>query len=225
MEIVPGIHRVDGIRGANSYLAVGESALIVIDTGMPGNGGKIADYLSKLGKKPGDVSYIVLTHSDIDHSGSAAELKALTGARLAVHAADAAGLSGAKSLKKPRGILAPLFGIVRKLIRLQPVKADIILKDGDTIGGYRVVHCPGHTAGSIALYRPGDLIFVGDALRSDSRGNPRLPSSLLSGDMAQALDSVKKISSLEFGILLPGHGAPVIKDASGRVKSLLGLNN
>jgi hypothetical protein len=39
--------------------------------------------------------------------------------------------------------------------------------------------------------------------------------------MAQAMDSVKKIANLEFSVLLPGHGAPVIEEASGKVRSLL----
>ena len=221
MEIVTGVHKIDGIRGANSYLVLNESAIMVVDTGMPGNGRKIADYITKLGKNPNETEYIVLTHSDIDHSGSAAELKAITGAKLAVHDADAAVLTGEIRGEKPEGILAPLFFLMSKIIRFPPVKPDITLKDGDLIGSYRVVYCPGHTAGSISLYHLPDIIFVGDALRSDGNGNPRLPSSLMSLDMDQAIESVKKISNLEFNVLLPGHGAPVIKEAAQKVKSLL----
>lgn len=221
MEIVPGIHIVEGVRGANCYLVTHESAVIVVDTGMPGNGRKIADYITKLGKKPGDISYIVLTHSDIDHSGSAAGLKALSGARLAIHERDAAVLSGDMKTKKARGVLVPLFWLMSKMMQMPRVKADVILKDGDMIGDYRVVHSPGHTGGSIALYRSPDVIFVGDALRSDKLGNPRPPSKMMSADMAQAMDSVKKIANLEFNVLLPGHSAPVTEKASRKVKSLL----
>ena len=220
MEIIPGVHKVDGVRGANSYLVISDSEGIVVDTGMPGNGKNIADYITKLGKKLGDISYIVLTHSDIDHSGSAAELKALTGAKLAVHAVDAAALSGEMRMKRPKGILMPLFWLMSKMIRFHLMKPDVMLKDGDIIGDYKVVHCPGHTGGSISLYHLPDIIFVGDALRSDGKGNPLLPSSVMSLDMVQAIDSVKKISNLEFSVLLPGHGTPVIKEASRKVRNL-----
>jgi glyoxylase-like metal-dependent hydrolase (beta-lactamase superfamily II) len=218
MEIVSGIHLVDGVRGANCYLIIGKSTVMVVDTGMPGNGRKIVDYITKIGKKPGDISFIVLTHADIDHSGSAAELKALSGGKLALHTADAAVLSGEAKGRKPR---TPLFWLISKMMRLPPVKADVILKDSDMIGDYRVVHCPGHTGGSIALYHSPDIIFVGDALRSDKLGNPLPPSKMMSADMAQAVDSAKKIANLEFSVLLPGHGAPVTEEASHKVKSLL----
>jgi len=37
MEIKPGIHLLDGIRGANSYLCITKEGILIIDTGMPGN--------------------------------------------------------------------------------------------------------------------------------------------------------------------------------------------
>ena len=63
---------------------------------MPGNERKIVEYAKKLGMEPGRLSYIILTHPDIDHSGSAAKLKGLTGAKVAIHEADAPRLSGEK---------------------------------------------------------------------------------------------------------------------------------
>ena len=72
-----------------------------------------------------------------------------------------------------------------------------------------------------SLYLPGKVIFVGDALRSDSKGNPKPPSRNFSADIAQAKASLIAISQLEFDILLPGHGAPVIGRASSKLKDLL----
>ena len=58
--------------------------MAVVDTGTPGKEKKVLDYVATLGRKPADVSYIILTHPDADHSGSAAALKRLTGAKLAI---------------------------------------------------------------------------------------------------------------------------------------------
>ena len=75
MEIISGIHKIEGVRGANCYLVITETGMLVIDTGMPGNGNRIKNYIKELGKKPSDINYVVLTHADIDHVGSAAELR------------------------------------------------------------------------------------------------------------------------------------------------------
>ena len=109
MELNSGIHKVDGVRGANCYLVPAADGFYLIDTGMPGNAQKIIQYLKALGKNEKDLHMILLTHSDMDHSGSAAELKRRTGAKLAIHEGDAPSLSGAKELKKVKGVLGLLF--------------------------------------------------------------------------------------------------------------------
>ena len=81
--------------------------------------------------------------------------------------------------KTIKGLLGLLFKLMSPLMRFHPVEPDIILKDNMDIAGFKVIHTPGHTNGSICLYQPGKIIFVGDALRSDSNGNPRPPSKNL----------------------------------------------
>jgi glyoxylase-like metal-dependent hydrolase (beta-lactamase superfamily II) len=221
LEIVSGVHQIDGVHGANSYLVVSKGSILVIDTGLPGNEKRLIEYIEKLGRSWHDVEYIVLTHADPDHSGSAAGLKQMTGAKVAIHEADALSLSGERELKKVSGILSILFKMMLRCMKFQPVKLDMLLKEGDEIGDFRVIHAPGHTVGSICLYQPGRLMFAGDVLRSDSRGNLKLPSKRRTLDMKQTRESVRKIAQLEFNILLPGHGKPVLQNASKMVRMLV----
>lgn len=221
MEITGGIHRIDGVWGANSYLVVTEANMLVIDTGMPGNEKKITKYVETLGKNSSDINYIILTHADIDHIGSAAEMKKMTGAKLAIHAGDAPILSGKSGFKTVRRPLRVIFKLMARLMRFQAVEPDVILQDNAEIDGFKVIHTPGHTDGSICLYQPGKTIFVGDALRSDHKGNPKPPAGNLSADIEQAKASLMAISQLEFDILLPGHGAPVVGEASTKLKNLV----
>ena len=81
MEIAPGVIRFGGIRGANSYGCLTGEGIAVIDTGLPGSGKRILGQIRDLGIDPGQVRQIILTHSDIDHAGSAAELRLTTGRR------------------------------------------------------------------------------------------------------------------------------------------------
>ena len=64
-------------------------------------------------------------------------------------------------------------------------------------------------------------MFVGDALRTDRNRNPILPSVALAFDFEEAKKSVRKIASYEFELLLPGHGPPILADASKKVKELV----
>ena len=86
-----------------------------------------------------------------------------------------------------------------------------MLKDGDTISGLRVMHVPGHTRGSIALYREDGVVFSGDVLLADSSGRIQPPAEALALNPARALASADLIDSLGFTLLLPGHGQPVLR--------------
>jgi hydroxyacylglutathione hydrolase len=223
MEIIPGVHLVNGVRGANCYLVMTGDRLVLIDTGMPGNARKIINYVQGLGKKPSDVEYIVITHADIDHTGSAAELKKITGAKLAIHSGDAAMLSGKQGLKTARGALGVILKVMVRMMRFHPVEPDVLLKADSKLPGLQVIYTPGHTHGSISFYQPGKVIFVGDALRSDKEGRPKPPSRRFSADVMQAKLSLIAVSALEFEVMLPGHGAPVTGNAAGKVKELIKL--
>jgi glyoxylase-like metal-dependent hydrolase (beta-lactamase superfamily II) len=106
-------------------------------------------------------------------------------------------------------------------MRFHPIEPDAILGDDFEIDGFKVIHTPGHTSGSICLYLSDKVIFVGDALRSDSKGNPKPPSAILSADIEQAKASLIAISKLEFDICLTGHGAPIVGNASTKLNNLL----
>ncbi len=180
MKTIDNVDKIENVRGGNSYLIKTDDGLAVIDTGLPGNAENIANYVKESGHRLEEVKYIILTHADIDHTGSVAQLKKLTDASVAIHIDDF------------------------------PVSPDIFLNDGDTIAGFRVIHTPGHTPGSIALYRGDGTMFSGDTLLSDEKGRVKPPANNMSLDYNQALASAEKIKSLHYKNLLTGHGQPVL---------------
>ena len=203
MRVADGIHKVEGVRVANVWLVESEDGLLLVDTGTRfGTSKRVLEAIHDLGHEPSDLRDIVITHYDMDHAGSAAELKRRTGARIAMHELDAPVLAGRERPHK----LPP---VMRALYRLfvRSVTPDRLLRDGDTVGPLRVVHVPGHTPGSIALVRDDGVVFSGDALLSDKEGRVIPPDPRLADDRAQAEASAEAIRALEPKLLLTGHGA------------------
>ena len=81
MEVVQGIHRVDGTRGGNVYLLVDSDSLTLVDAALPFNAGKIRRYIESIGRTVSDVRQVVLTHSHPDHTGSIRRLVRRFGGR------------------------------------------------------------------------------------------------------------------------------------------------
>lgn len=101
---------------------------------------------------------------------------------------------------------ARMFGIPEKV---ENVVVDRFLQDGDTIkigdGELKVIHVPGHSKGSVALYdAKDDFLMSGDALFANSIGRTDLPG----GNHSQLIKSIKeKLLTLpDETIVYPGHG-------------------
>jgi glyoxylase-like metal-dependent hydrolase (beta-lactamase superfamily II) len=217
VEVVEGVHQVDGVN-ANVYVLKNGEELTVVDTGMPWKAGKILTYVRKLGEQPSSISTILLTHCHIDHVGSAHELRKATNAKVAIHADDADFLAGKRALPRPKGVAGSLFRVPSLFLRFFTFRPDIMLTEGDIVAGLKVINTPGHTPGSISLIEPKrELIFVGDTLWY-SEGKIGGPSERFTQDMDQTKLSIKKISELEFDTMLSGHGEPLKSKASERVK-------
>ena len=218
-----GIRQVPGMGFSNAYLVeTDDRSLTLIDTGTPGKAAKVLACLARLGRKPSDISYIILTHPDMDHSGSAAELRRLTGAKLAIGEIDAPRLSGDAKLKDASGLGGLMIGIFGAFSRVERAKPDMLLKDGASVGPLTIIHTPGHTDGSVSVYKPNEAMFVGDLLRTDGSGRLKLASASMSRDMADVRRSVEKLSKLEFAMLLPGHGKPVEEGGSAKMRTFVG---
>jgi glyoxylase-like metal-dependent hydrolase (beta-lactamase superfamily II) len=219
MKITEGIYLIPEMGISNAYLVEDGEKLLVIDTGMPGHAKKIIGYVKSLCKDPRSVETIVLTHPDLDHSGSAAQLKRLTGAKVAIHEADAPRLAGEKPWREAKGAAGLAIRALGLFMKLQPVPPDIALKEGEKLGPLTVLETPGHTNGSISLYKPGIALFSGDALLTSGKGLFQKPSRMLNEE--QAKESIRRMSTLEFEYLMPGHGVPVGGNASKKLKDFV----
>ncbi|MGA2698063.1 MAG: MBL fold metallo-hydrolase [Methanoregula sp.] len=148
-----------------------------------------------------EIDTIVLSHCHFDHTAHVKEIAHMCRAKIAIHRDDAGGLiDDGKSLSMQFGARSP--GIV----------PDIVLSDGDTIGGLTVIHTPGHTPGCICLFSAPDKVLIsGDTVFTDGAfGRYDFP-----GGSRQALaKSLEQLVPLDVEGLYPGHGEPV--DSGGK---------
>lgn len=163
---------------------------IVVDPGGPAS--IILDSARKIGVKK--ITHIVNTHFHVDHIAGNKSLQDATGAPIAIHEADAPGLT-----LTPDEMLA-MFRADRS-----PAPS-VLLKDGDKITfgnkSVEVIHTPGHSPGGIILYFPG-YVITGDTLFVGGVGRTDLPG----GSMQVLRNSiVNRIFTLpEDTVVLPGH--------------------
>lgn len=222
-EVVPGLYQVR-TRGSRVYLVVDER-ITIIDTGSPGSGPRIVEALRALGRSPDEVETIVITHYHIDHVGGLPELQRFLPARTAVHAVEAPYIVSDDPLPNP--FRHPLLARLTEpfLLRQDPgaARVDLALRDGDELpglGGMRIVHAPGHTAGSISIYFPErGVLLVGDAMQYRF-GRLMLPNRLFTQDMRQAAESIRKLAELDYDTLCFSHFRPILRHADKRVREL-----
>lgn len=223
MEIVPGVHMIEGSVGCNTYLII-DDGVTLVDTGLKGNVPHIYHYLEKIGRKPEDIRRIVITHAHLDHINCLYKLKKDTGAIVMASEEDADIVEGKKARHTPSGGFGALFSVLKIYYSYTPVKVDVRLQNGESIDrtfDFKVIALPGHSHGNIGLYSAlKKTLMSSDSVRV-LHGKVALPSARFTDDMTDAMTSLDRMSDLSFDVLLPGHGMPVTADPAGQVRALV----
>lgn len=210
-----------------SLILDAEQGPSLVDTGMPGHHERLETLLGEIGLQLGDIRRIILTHQDLDHIGSAAEIVRRSGALVLAHAADTPYIEGTlKSIRIPPPAMlekmpAPMRAVLER--GAEPVKVDRQLQDGEVLdlaGGVEVVFTPGHTPGHISLYLKRDRVLIaGDAVRAyQGRLLPLVEA--LTPDMPGAIRSVAKLAELDIQTLIAYHGGLVREDLPGQLAAV-----
>lgn len=171
IELAPDVYRIPtmGRSAINSFaLLEPDGSVTLVDAGLKQAPKRIVAALGELGKQPGDVERIVLTHAHYDHAGGAHRLRERTGAPVSVHHDDA----GFARAGEPPPI--DRSSIAARVLAFLPgggwdeIEVDEEIADGqllDVAGGLRVIHTPGHTPGHVSLlHEPSGTLITGDAL-------------------------------------------------------------
>jgi hydroxyacylglutathione hydrolase len=184
--------------------------LSLIDAGLMGKGAYKLESIKESGVALSKIKRIIMTHTHLDHIGCLGELRnAIPHAELWIHENEALPLENGDEktvygMSMFESMCQAQYGIKPGDFRF-PIDRKLAGGEALEIGNatWEVLHIPGHSAGSIALYQPkekilipGDTVYADHAIgRYDLHGasGPQLKSSLL------------LLADLDVTILLPGH--------------------
>ena len=205
MEILKGVHAIESY--ATTTLLV-DDRLILVDTSIDADAGKVLDYLNRIKVKPKDLSSIFITHTHPDHVGGLAALKHGSPAKVAAHRIEAEFIARRRVYDGP-GSPQQHPGT--------PV--DVLLEDGQKHDGLEVIFTPGHTRGSMSLLDPTrSLLIAGDAVNNEAGLKPM--DDRYNIDPKQHRESIKKLTKFRFENAIFGHGAPIKGGAAGKIADL-----
>jgi glyoxylase-like metal-dependent hydrolase (beta-lactamase superfamily II) len=205
------------VNGWQLYVWRDKDSVTLIDTGAPGSGAEILSAVPRIDR-------MVLTHGHIDHSGSAAELRASTGAPVLAGAGDAAAVRTGAALPPPvfEDWEVPIYQRVSANLpdTAPPVPVDRQLVDGDALdfgGGAAVLAIPGHTEGSIAIHLPRhSVLFTGDTIANVGA----VMLGTFNQDRAQTVASFRRLAALDVETACFGHGEPIGSSAGDRIREV-----
>lgn len=158
-----------------------------------------------------EISMLALTHVHPDHQGCAKAICEARGVPLACHEGDLDAMEGRRPVAATNNPGAKAFA---RMWEGPPHKVDRVLREGDEVAGFRVVHAPGHAPGEVIFFRESDRVAIcGDVIRNISYVSLRTrlaePPEELTTDPVENRRSIRKLADLNPSLILPGHGPPV----------------
>lgn len=197
----------------NCYLIEREQECMLIDAGMSKNAKCAATLLkSNFPNKP--LKTVFLTHCHIDHTAGIGILRKYFDFTIIAHEEEKDYIEKEKELPAHKSISGFLTKMVGKMVGVSNLKVDKTVKDNEILYGLKVMHLPGHTRGTIALFEvESQALFCGDIINADKNGSKILPpKEQFAVDYEQALkSSFRMLEEVSPRVILPGHGKPILQ--------------
>jgi glyoxylase-like metal-dependent hydrolase (beta-lactamase superfamily II) len=209
--------------------------MVLVDCGMPGSLPGIKESAMAQNVNIDNLTKVVITHQDIDHTGSLMELKrAFPSILILAETKEIPYINGEKErikAKKSREMYDSLpesqQEMVQAMQRLystyEPVEMDGVICDHDIFpwcGDVEIISTPGHTPGHISLYlHEFKTLISGDALFLQD-GDLVISLPMFTYDMEQAKQSVKKLLDYDIDKIICYHGGVYVGNVKEALKKI-----
>ena len=199
-KVTDNLYQLSGMRAGQVYLII-DGSITLVDTGFENEFDHIAGQLQSMNLKTEDIDNIILTHGHRDHAGSLEQLLESSNGKLYIHR-----------------------GETDIIDKLQNKFSLVILNEGDIIpvlGGFKVIHIPGHTDGLMSLYSPEYKILISGDSIFNNNNQPSLPPVRFNSDTEMFMENVKKLQDYDIEIICPGHGPVIMEKGNDVIDCLL----
>lgn len=210
---------------------------ILVDAGLPNMAEAFKAALDEIGVPLPRLTHIVITHSDMDHIGSIAQLRADAPQKIEVlcHGAERkyvecdvppirltqmeASLANTPEEHRPR--MKALVESLKANYRLFRITVDQTVEDCDALPcGVEVITTPGHTPGHICLYvRELKTLIAGDAMNVEGGRLVSAPR-FTQFDPAAYRQSMLKLTGYDIETVVCYHGGVYSENVNQRIKEI-----
>jgi glyoxylase-like metal-dependent hydrolase (beta-lactamase superfamily II) len=229
VEVARQVWRIPtvGRNLVNSFAFVDDNGSVtLVDCGLAKAPPRIVAGLAAMGKRPADVTRILLTHVHPDHAGGAAELSRQTGADVWMHQGDHPSATAGTIVPKPdqRFLLGRLFGRLPDP-HFEPFQPGPLLNDGDVlpvaggvrVGSWRSETWPGECPG---VWTTRTLV-TGDAMFNFGFRGLSLSPKFLCADFALTQQTVHRLGELDYDVAAFTHGPEMTERPRERIRDFL----
>jgi glyoxylase-like metal-dependent hydrolase (beta-lactamase superfamily II) len=210
----------------NCFLLAGDDgALTLVDAGTKGAPKRMLRALAELGKRPQDVTHLLLSHAHNDHTGGAARVQRETGARTAAHDDEARYVAEGRMPTPDRATRGGrlMARLPRAATGFAPLQVDETFADGAVLplpGDIEVVHTPGHTPGHCSfLHRRSGVLLASDAIFNVR--SLRWPFKNTCTDVRRVRVSAQRLGELDYDVAAFAHGPEVRTGAQAAVRAFV----
>ena len=194
-RVAPGVHTLPGQSLGRVYVLESSDGLTLVDTGLSWRSQNLLSRITRAGYSLQQVRRVLLTHTHADHVGGLRALQLHADVEVITSTENANTLCG----------------------RIRAVGDGDVL--GDLFGGLTVVGTPGHAHGHLSFWLPElGVLFTGDTL--SSLGGLGMPPCRCHADFEQTMCDVERLSRLDAAVICCGHGPPVTRNASSRLRAV-----
>lgn len=213
-----------------------EHETVLVDCGYPGFMPLLAVEASKHGINFDSITKLIVSHHDIDHIGSLAEIKrTYPHIQIIAHELEAPYIDGTRKSQRleqaqttfeslPDEAKPQAEQFIRLLQSIAPAPVNQTVRSDELLpwcGGIEIIHTPGHMPGHISLYLPASRTLIAADAVVIEQGQLNIANPQFTLDLQEAVRSVQRLLDYDIERIICYHGGLYDGDVPTALRELV----